>query len=165
MDNHVHFVVVPGQTTDLALFFGEVHQRYSFAINKREGWRGYLWQGRFSSFVMDEPYLYSAMRYVEQNPVKAGMVERANQYDWSSAKAHTLSTKDPILSPCYLTDQISDWSKYLAEPNEDKQDEEIKSHSSRGIPLGDKAFLSKIGAVIDQPLIYRPKGRPTKTKN
>ncbi len=164
MDNHVHFVAVPQKSEDLALFFGEVHQKYSFMINKREGWRGYLWQGRFSSFVMDEPYLYSAMRYVEQNPVKAGIVEKAADYDWSSAKAHVLKTKNTILSPCYLTDEIHNWAQYLAEMNDNKQDLEIESHSRRGIPLGNEKFLDKIGPLIDKKLTYRPQGRPNKIK-
>ena len=52
---------------------GEAHRRYTRRINFREKWRGYLWQGRFASFVMDEPYLLAAARYVELNPVRAGL--------------------------------------------------------------------------------------------
>ena len=52
------------------------------------GWRGYLWQGRFSSLVMDELYLAASTRYVEQNPVRAGLVKRPGDYRWSSAGVH-----------------------------------------------------------------------------
>src|SRR3989338_11311255 len=57
MDNHVHFVAVPESETALAVCFGETHKRYTRHINLREGWRGYLWQGRFKSFLMDTSYL------------------------------------------------------------------------------------------------------------
>ena len=88
MENHVHCVGVPLLSTSLALTFAEVHKRYSFVINKRYGWRGYLWQGRFLSYPMDEIYLYRGIRYVELNPVRAGLVPIATDYPWSSARAH-----------------------------------------------------------------------------
>ena len=66
----------------------EVHRRYTRMINFREGWRGCLWQGRFASFVMSEKHLMGAVRYVERNPVKADLVERAEDWRWSSAAAH-----------------------------------------------------------------------------
>ena len=72
MPNHVHLIVVPGEESVLNRAVGEAHRRYTRYINFREKWRGYLWQGRFASFPMDEPYLLAAARYVERNPVKAG---------------------------------------------------------------------------------------------
>ena len=61
----------------LAAALGEAHRRYSREVNFREGWRGYLWQGRFASFPMDEPYVLTGARYIELNPVRAGLVGRA----------------------------------------------------------------------------------------
>ncbi len=75
MPNHVHLIVVPGEESVLNRAVGEAHRRYTRYINVREKWRGYLWQGRFASFPMDEPYLLAAACYVERNPVKAGRVE------------------------------------------------------------------------------------------
>ncbi len=77
MPNHVHLVVVPAWADGLRMGIGEAHRRYSRRINFREGWRGHLWQGRFASFVMDEPHTLAAARYVERDPVKAGLVEAA----------------------------------------------------------------------------------------
>ena len=71
MPNHVHLIVVPQSADGLRRAIGEVHRRYTRMINFREGWRGHLWQGRFASFVLDEPYLLTAARYVELNPVRA----------------------------------------------------------------------------------------------
>jgi putative transposase len=75
MDNHVHIVAVPEGENSLARGIGETHRKYSRMIHFREGWRGYLWQGRFSSFPLDEQYLYAAVRYVERNPVRAGIAQ------------------------------------------------------------------------------------------
>ena len=88
MPNHVHLVAVPQSKDGLRRAIGEAHRRYTRRINFREKWRGYLWQGRFASFVMDEPYLLAAARYVELNPLRANLVADAAEWPWSSAGAH-----------------------------------------------------------------------------
>jgi len=93
MPNHVHLVAVPEREESLARGIGEAHRRFTRHINFKKGWKGYLWQGRFGSFPMDEDYLLAACRYVELNPVRAKLVERPEEFRWSSAKAH-LSGKD-----------------------------------------------------------------------
>ena len=87
MPNHTHLIAVPSSEDGLRWAIGEAHRRYTRQINFREKWRGYLWQGRFASFVMDEPYLLAAARYVELNPVRAGLVQSAGDWPWSSARA------------------------------------------------------------------------------
>src|SRR5262249_58272690 len=88
MPNHVHLIAVPHSADGLRRAIGEVHRRYTRMVNFREGWRGHLWQGRFASFVLDEPYLPTAVRYVELNPVRAGLINAPSPYQWSSAAAH-----------------------------------------------------------------------------
>ncbi len=77
MPNHIHLVAIPGTEEALRRAIGEAHRRYTRRINFREKWRGYLWQGRFASFVMDEAYLLAAARYIELNPLRAGLVASA----------------------------------------------------------------------------------------
>ena len=79
MPNHVYLIVVPQSVESLRSAIGEAHRRYTRWINFREGWRGHLWQGRFASFVMDEDHLLTAARYVELNPVRAGLVPAPGQ--------------------------------------------------------------------------------------
>ena len=74
MPNHVHLIAVPQSAHGLGRAIGEAHRRYTRMINFRERWRGHLRQGRFASVVLDEPYLLTAARYVELNPVRAGLV-------------------------------------------------------------------------------------------
>jgi len=97
MPNHVHLIAVPKSEQGLARAIGEAHRRYTVRVNQRENRRGYLWQGRFSSYPMDDEYLLSAVRSVELNPVRAGLVERAWRYPWSSAGAHVRG-KDDVLA-------------------------------------------------------------------
>jgi putative transposase len=104
MPNHVHFIAAPSRPEALAQAVAATHVRYTRRINQREGWTGYLWQGRFSSFPMDEGHLLACARYVGLNPVRAGLVERAVDWRWSSVSAHVMGRKDPLLTPWPLAE-------------------------------------------------------------
>ena len=80
MPNPVHLIAVPETKDDLNSAIGEAHRRYTRRVYFREGWRGHLWQGRFSSFMMEERYLFACTRYVEVNPVRAGMVKKPEEW-------------------------------------------------------------------------------------
>ena len=70
MSNHIHLIAVPQKAENLRPAIGEAHRRYTRRINFARGWRGHLWQERFSLFVMDEQYLMACVRYIENNPVR-----------------------------------------------------------------------------------------------
>jgi putative transposase len=99
MPNHVHLIAVPETEDGLRLGIGEAHRRYSRMVNFREDWRGHLWQGRFSSFPMDEVYLLASARYVEKNPVRAHLVPEASLWPWSSTRAHLAGQDDEFVGP------------------------------------------------------------------
>jgi putative transposase len=160
MDNHVHLIVVPSKTDSLAKSIGETHKRYTRRINFREKWRGYLWQGRFNSFVLDEKYLYAAVRYVERNPVRAKLVNKAEDYRWSSAKNHVLKKEDPVLSFFYLMGEIKDWGQYLT-IEESKDDLKLmRKHGTTGRPLGSKEFIEHWSVRLGKDLKPKKVGRP-----
>jgi REP element-mobilizing transposase RayT len=94
MTNHVHFIAVPEREDSLAVLFGRAQGRYSQAFNIRRGRSGHLWQARYHSCPMSPAHLQFGLRYVETNPCRAGLVERPEQYRWSSAAAHLLGEKD-----------------------------------------------------------------------
>jgi len=104
MPNHVHLILVPRDADGLRAALGEAHRRYTRHINLREGWRGYLWQGRFASFPMDEPYLLACARYVELNPVRAKLARRTRDWRWSSARAHVNGRDDGLVTVRPLLD-------------------------------------------------------------
>ncbi len=117
MQNHVHLIVAPHDIGGLRRI-GEAHRRYTRYINKKKDWRGYLWQGRFSSYPMDEAYAYEAVRYVELNPVVAGICQHPSAYRWSSARQRLGkdSGGDYKVAP-FPTSQlaVADWESYWLE--------------------------------------------------
>ncbi len=162
MPNHTHAIAVPSSEDGLRWAIGETHRRYTRRINFREKWRGYLWQGRFASFVMDEPYLLAAARYIELNPVRAGLVSRACDWPWSSARAHVAGRDDQLVKVTPLLDIIPDWTAFLnsARPEEDLRD--IRRHTRTGRPLGDEAFLGRLEDMIGRVLKPQKRGRKAK---
>ena len=163
MTNHVHLIVVPATAQSLAHGLGEVHRRYTRQVNFREGWRGYLWQGRFASYPLDEPYLIAALRYVERNPVAAGLVARAEAYPWSSARAHVTGTPDPLLSPHPLTDHISDWGTFLTAPEDAVLRTRLEYHGRTGRPLGTSSFIAHLERQLGRPIHPRKPGPKAKS--
>lgn len=114
MTNHVHLIAVP-KTPDGLRPLGEAHRRYTRYINFKNDWRGYLWQGRFASYPMDEAYLYEAVRYVELNPVRAGLVSHPAQYRWSSARQRIRQASDGDYKVKPLPPMVDDWETYWTE--------------------------------------------------
>ena len=164
MPNHAHLIAVPSTEDGLRWAVGEAHRRYTRRINFREKWRGYLWQGRFASFVMDEPYLLAAARYIELNPVRAGLVAKAEDWPWSSARAHLAGRDDQLATVAPLLAMIGDWCGFLnsAMPEEELRD--IRQHSRTGRPLGDEAFLDRLDGMVGRLLKPQKRGRKPKKK-
>ncbi len=165
MTNHVHLIVTPVLSSNLSRAIAETHRRYTRMINFRENWRGYLWQGRFASFPMDEMYLLKAAAYVELNPVKAKMVSAPEEYRWSSVHAH-LKGKDPfgVVDPQKLIDICGDWKDYLQRAVADTEDDFVK-HSRTGRPLGDDSFLERAERLLNRNLRKQKPGPKVKRDN
>lgn len=143
MENHYHFVGVPPAPDSFSKCIRETCKNYSKAINKARDWVGTLWQGRFFSCPMDEAHTFKAVRYVEQNPVRARIVQHAEHYHWSSAGPHVFGTPDPLLSDFYLLKEIKDWKAYLEFWAPD--DIEIfKKHKRSNKPLGSREFVNRL---------------------
>jgi REP-associated tyrosine transposase len=113
MPNHVHLVLVPAQADGLRAALAPAHRLYTAEVNRREGWRGHLWQSRFASFPMEETHLHACLRYVELNPVRAGLVERPEQWRWSSARAHLGLVEDGLTACAPAQERIGDWRAFL----------------------------------------------------
>jgi putative transposase len=153
---------MPGKKSDLGKAIGEVHRRYTRIINFRENWKGYLWQGRFASYPMDESWLLRAAAYVELNPVKAGMVKNAWDYRWSSVHAHLADKdRDGIIQPEKLLSLTGDWKTYLRKSRA-HQNNEFEQHERTGRPLGDDRFIEKAERLLKRDLKKKkpgPKGK------
>ena len=169
MPNHVHLIVVPSTEEALARALGEAHRRYTRRVNFREGWRGYLWQGRFSSVVMDEPHLLAAARYVERNPVRAGLVGHAEAWRWSSASGHVPGKGDLLAESAWLAERtagwICSWREHLRQDDDPELAAALRRRESTGRPLGDESFVRKIGRLLGRDLLPKKRGpAPKKPK-
>jgi putative transposase len=122
---------------------------------------GHLWQGRYFSCVLDDPHMWACVRYVERNPMRAGVVERAEDWPWSSAAAHCGRRADPLLSPVQMPWPVPDGSAYLAE-EEDADVATIRRQTATGRPCGSRAVRRAVG-VRPVPLPGPQENRP-KTK-
>lgn len=159
MDNHVHIIAVPDRKDSFACGFSEAHRRYTRMINFREGWRGYLWEGRFKSYPLSESHLYAAMRYVERNPVRAKLVKNAWDYAWSSAKAHVYKQKDHLLEDNFITKEINNWRAFISEEDRGGDLSSLRKHNNTGRPLGDTAFIDTLERVTGK-VLHRKKPGP-----
>lgn len=160
MPNHVHLIAVPESVDSLARGIGEVHRRYTQMINFRKGWKGYLWQGRFASFPMDEAHLLAAVRYVELNPVRAKLVEKPQDYRWSSARAHLAQSDDEVVKVKPMLDRIENWADLLASDDDELYDA-VRKHERTGRPLGNESFVDQISAFSGRDLNRHKPGPKT----
>jgi len=160
MPNHVHLILVPCCEDGLRAALGEAHRRYTRMINFREGCRGHLWQERFHSFPMDEAHLHACARYVELNPVRAGLVKRPEGWLWSSARAHLKGGDDALVTVKPLLERVGDWQQFLACGVKDAELNQFHMHTQTGRPLGTDAWVKALEAGTGRKLRARSPGRP-----
>jgi putative transposase len=158
MPNHVHLILTPSDPDGLRAALAEAHRRYTRHVNFREGWRGYLWQGRFASCPMDEAHLLTAARYVELNPVRARLAMRASDWRWSSARAHLAGQDDALVRVQPLLDLAPDWPRFLARDLDDTDRDMIRTGERTGRPLGSARFVAQLEERLDRVLARQKPG-------
>ena len=164
MPNHVHLIAVPPSEDGLRRAIGEAHRRYTRRVNFREGWRGHLWQGRFATYPLDEPYLLAAARYIEQNPVRAGLAETPWKYPWSSAAAHAAGEYDALITVAPLLALVGNWTDFLATGAPEDEVKDLRRHERSGRPLGREpcvaAIEGRLGRTLQRGKPGPKRGRP-----
>jgi len=165
MTTHVHLVGVPAREDSLGLAVGRAHMKYARHANRRQRWWGHLWANRFYSTPLDEAHCRTAMKYVECNPVRAGLVDLPWDYPWSSAPAHVLGRPDPLLTPCTL-DSLpptgSAWGAWLTEADDDLLLAQLRANTYTGWPTGAPDFVATLEAQLGRRLVRQPAGRKPK---
>ncbi len=158
MDNHVHLIQVPEKENSLSRAVQDAHSEYSRYLNTKYSLVGHAWQGRFKSVAMEEAHCWNAIRYVERNPVRAGLVTNAEDYLWSSAAAHCGLRGDTLLSGnCPLVPEIKNWSEWLSV--EDKGAEDLIRRRTRiGRPLGSEEFVRRFELQTGRELLPKKRG-------
>ncbi len=165
MPNHIHLIAVPQTKEGLNLAVGEAHRRYTRRVNFREGWRGHLWQGRFASFVMEEFHLLACARYIELNPVRAGLVKRPEEWPWSSAESHINMKDDGLIKIKPLVEMVNKpWNEFLSYDVEEMEMEVFRKHERTGRPLGGDSFVGSLEEMLGRNLKFKKPGPKKKDK-
>jgi len=163
MDNHVHLILVPAGADGLRAPLASVHTTFSQRINRTRNLSGHLFQGRFASYAMDDAHLMVAARYIENNPVTAGLVKRADAWPWSSAHAHLTGRPDGLTEIAALGAQVANWGAMLERGLEAADEQERIARALRtGRPLGPEAWLRALGDRLEIPPPSAGRGRPAK---
>jgi putative transposase len=158
MPNHVHLILTPSTADGLGRAVGEAHRRYTSFINARGRWTGHLFQNRFASVAMDEVHLMAAVRYVSLNPVRARLVARAEDWPWSSARAHLAGRDDGLVTVAPVLERRPDFAALLAGGGEDGFHALRRSEGS-GRPLGTADFVADLERLLGRPIARRAPGR------
>ncbi|MCD6217263.1 transposase [bacterium] len=163
MTNHIHIVGIPRNENSMGRTLQIVNMCHTQSVNRAHGWEGHLWHSRYFSTALDESHLWLAVRYVEQNPVRAGMVMRAWDYPWSSAACHCGLRSDPLLVQNHEYSGIfEDWSDLLDEIPEKEEIEKLRNRTRTGIPCGDDKFIKKVSKISGRDYTKKTRGRPAK---
>ena len=168
MSNHVHLVVIPHKAPSLALTFKETHGRYATYWNAGHKSSGHAWQGRFYSCPLDPTHLWEALRYAERNPVRAGLVETAEEWKWSSAAVHCgLTANDGLLElgQWQARWDTSNWRQYLREKDCEEETAAIRQCTHTGRPLGTTEFVRAMETATQRCLTPLKRGRRKRTEN
>lgn len=163
MPNHVHIICVPRAEGALARSFNTLHMRYAQFHNGKHEANGRLWRPRFMSCVLDQAGVREEVRFIENNPVRWGLAASAEDYTWSSARAHVTGEPDPVLRDgCFLAAEIPDWRAYLAGRGEEAVLRRTRERMKTGRPSGDADFVRALETIAGRRLGALPRGRPRK---
>ena len=171
MTNHVHLLVTPSRPDGLPRALQSLGRRYVRYFNETYQRTGTLWEGRYRAAPIDsEAYFLACCRYIELNPVRAGMVSRPGDYRWSSYRAHAEGAADPLVAGHELYDQLgataalrqaSYRALFDAAPDEGFV-EDLRKATNGGWALGGESFKRRIADALGRRVEALPKGRPHK---
>ena len=162
MPNHVHLILTPTDADGMGRAVGEAHRRYTNFINARGRWTGHLFQSRFASVAMDYTHLMRAVRYVSLNPVRARLATRAEDWKWSSVRAHMAGQDDGLVAVRAVLDRAPNFMDLL-QPNAPEDFTDLRNSEGTGRPLGAEDFVIGLEQVLGRKIARRAPGRKPQT--
>jgi putative transposase len=171
MTNHVHLLLTPEHADSVGRLFQSIGRHYVRYVNETYQRRGSLWDGRYKANVIDsQAYLLSCMRYIELNPVRAGMVDHPAQYRWSSHAANARGVSNAILTAQteYVAlgrlpdDRQSVYCGLFDEGADSDELALLRGALQTGTPLGNEKFKAEIEATLNLKVGFARRGRPRK---
>ncbi len=158
MPNHVHLILCPADEDGLRRALARAHRAYAGRIHARRRRTGHFWQGRFGAVAMDEPHVVAAWRYVALNPVRARLVERAQDWHWSSARALLGLEDDGLTDVAPARARLARFADLLDADEDAAATERLRKGESVGRPIGSEDFLAMLEARTGRRLRPQPRG-------
>ncbi|HSO08829.1 MAG TPA: transposase [Desulfoprunum sp.] len=164
MENHLHILAVPERADSLARGIGITNQVYTQYINRRMHHSGHLWQNRFFSCIVGgRQHLWQTARYIERNPIRIGLAAKAEEYPWSSARAHTTGTRSMVLSnSSWLAPNKRPTYTAFLRLADNVAEEAIRRATRTGRPFAADNFIDDLERQLQLPLHPKRPGRPPK---
>ena len=162
MSNHIHLLARPKKEESLYKMMQGITLCYTQYINRKNQRTGRLWESRYHSCIVDkEKYLWAAAKYIEQNPVRARIVKKAEDFPYSSAKAHLDGIRDDVLGEELFEDgQRKDYREFIRSGIIEKEINSIRYHTRTGRPLGSEGFMRKMERKLERRFALKSPGRP-----
>lgn len=174
MTNHVHLLATGHQTGSISRLVQSIGRRYARYVNRAYRRTGTLFEGRFKSTLVDtESYLFTCMRYIELNPVRAGLAHAPIEYGWSSFPQNATGSPAWMLTPhesysdlgCDVESRARAYRALFATPLNDADLETIRRATAKGDALGSSAFEKKLEALVGRKVTSASPGRPRRNKS
>ena len=174
MTNHVHLLITPGTPGGVSLVMQDVGRNYVCTINRTYRRSGTMWEGRFKSSLVDkERYCLTCYRYIELNPVQAGMVQHPGDYPWSSFLYNAMSEVNTLVTPHEFwlmlggsnEDRAHAYLDLFIATLEQHEINAIRYGLAKGLPTGSERFKSEIEQALSIKLGYGNRVRPRKDHN
>ncbi|MDX2221663.1 MAG: transposase [Rhodospirillaceae bacterium] len=173
MTNHLHLLATPKTAAALPKTLQRVGTRYAMYLNGARDRSGSLWEGRYRACpVESERYLLACSRYIEQNPVRAGLAKHPREFRWSSFRGNAGERADPLLSPHPVYRALGSSDAERARAYRALHDdapapgllETIRTAVNAGTPLGDAGFVAQMGRALGRSFAPKRRGRPPKPR-
>lgn len=170
MPNHIHLLLRPEGAT-VSRIVQSLLVSHTQRFHRHRGTCGHVWQGRFKSpVIQDDDHLLCVLRYIEANPLRAGMVKRAEDYRWSSFAAHGRGNPDELIDPVATYEalaarpatRLGRWTAYVHQDPPEAELSAIRKSNETGLPFGGTAWVRSLAERLDLDLTIRPRGRPPK---
>jgi putative transposase len=171
MPNHFHVLLKPESGASISRIIQSITVAHAWRYHKRHASLGHVWQGRFKSPVIQEDdHFWTVLRYIEANPLRAGLVADPSDYRWSSYQAHALGKADPLLSEVPGWNDLGGtekqrrarWRTKVAGPIALDELNAVRTSARMGRPYGSTAWTESIARKLGIPLAQRSRGRPRK---
>jgi len=169
MTNHVHLLVTPCEPHSITHMMQDLGRKFVRYINRTYQRTGSLWEGRFKASLVDsDAYLLTCMRYIEMNPVRAGMVTHPGDYRWSSFAANAEGQADPLVHPHSLYQSLDEtgarrrraYRALFRQHLDTDALHAIREALNQELVLGSEAFKDYIGTLTKRPTRHGKPGRP-----